>query len=42
MKPLKWYIAQEIVNKIIEDIKTGAFDIDNKILLKILIEYSNK
>ena len=42
MKPLKWYIAQAISAKIIEDIKAKKFDIDHNILIQTLKEYGTR
>lgn len=42
MKPLKWYIAQGIVVKIVEDLKAGTFKINEGVLLRELFLYSLK
>lgn len=41
MKPLKYYIAQGIVTKILEDIKKDTFKINTTILLHELLNYKN-
>ncbi len=41
MKPLKYYIVQSIVAKILEDIKKDTFKINTTILLHELLNYKN-